>query len=779
MRKTINFDSSWLFHRGDIDDSIPSSKMPLYMQAKTERMKWGPACRDYVAVPDDTGSGHECCRDKWETVNLPHDYIIGGETKQSNNNALGFFDYDNAWYRKSFVIPSDAEGKRITIQFDGVATNCIIYLNGCIVGRSFCGYTPFEIDITDFAECGKENIFAVYVDGKHHEGWWYSGAGIYRHVRLVYTDKICIEHWGVFNYAKRISEKDWTVFFETTLLNTTDAPESVLLTSVIKDKSGEVCASASSEITVCERGKATAKYSAELSSPHLWDIDDPYIYTVETSLSCGGKKDFVTTRLGIREYRFDAAEGLILNGRHVKIKGVCAHEDCGLSGKAVPDNIHRYKVSLIKQMGANGYRTSHYPQNDAIMDALDETGFIVMDETRWYDSSEEGLKQLETLVKRDRNRPSVFFWSVGNEEPLHETRVGANIYKTMAAAVKKLDPTRPVSTAVSNSPDTACVQEYVDIIGVNYFPETLDILHEKFPGKSIYSSENCATGTTRGWYLDRDDNRAFLPAYDANSSGNFYSREFYQKLISSRKWLAGGYQWIAFEHRGEAVWPRLCSQSGAIDLYLQKKDAFYQNLSHWEEQKPVIHLLPHWNLKGREGENIRVCAYTNCKEAELFLNGKSLGRKTAEKYTAVEWNVLYVPGTITVKGYNNGKEAISDSHTTSGAAYALKLRLDNNPYDIHANGCDGAVVTAYCVDRDGLFVPDAALGKISFSSNSFGRIYSTGSDITDHSSLLLPDRSMRAGLCTALVIAGNEKGILKVYAESAGLLPASLEIELL
>lgn len=779
MRTILDFNKGWLFHRGDINDKVPTTKGPLYIQSKTERMKWGPACKDYICIADDYGTDHELSRDRWDPVSLPHDYIIGGETKKENNNALGFFDYENAWYRKEFVIPEEFEGKRITLEFDGVASNCTVYLNGCILKRNHCSYNPFEVDITDFALFGEKNVVAVYVDGTHFEGWWYGGAGIYRHVRLVATEKLCVEKYGVFNYAKK-ENGIWNIYFETSVINASDADESYTVKSTIYDKDAKVCASALQDGYCAMRERATAKYQTEIKDPHIWDVDDPYLYSVVTTVAKDGNIiDEFKSVLGIREFFFDSENGFNLNGRYIKINGVCAHEDCGLSGKAVPDNIHRYKISMIKEMGANGYRCSHYPQNDAIMDALDKNGLIVLDEVRWFDSSSEGLLQLETLIKRDRNHPSVFMWSIGNEEPLHATNVGVNIYKTMTALTKKLDPTRPITTAVCHDPANAPVQEFVDIIGVNYFPETYDILHEKYPEKPFVSTENCATGTTRGWYYDQDDTRAFLPAHDRDTVGNFYAREFYQKFIAERKWVAGGYQWIAFEHRGEAVWPRLCSQSGAIDLYLQKKDAFYQNKANWTENEPVIHMLPHWNMIQRIGDNIDVHVYTNCEEAELFINGKSMGKKTATRYTKLMWSVVYETGSVCIKGYNGGVEVVSDGHITSGKPYALKLKLDNCNEDIHANGYDGAVVTAYCVDENGIEVPDATLARIDFTTNKLGKVYSTGSDICDHSSLLLPYRSMRAGRTTALVIAGTEKGTLKVYAESEGLLPARLDIELI
>lgn len=336
-----------------------------------------------------------------------------------------------------------------------------------------------------------------------------------------------------------------------------------------------------------------------------------------------------------------------MNDRYVKIKGVCSHQDFGLTGIAVPDNVQRYKIEMIKEMGANGFRTSHYPHGEATMDALDELGFVVMAETRWFESTEEGKAQLKMLMKRDRNRPSVFFWSVGNEEPHHTTEVGRQICRNLVSFAKKLDDTRPVMTA-TDVPHIATVNDETDIIGINYSLGKYDEVHKKYPQKAVFASECCATGTTRGWYDADAPEKGYYSAYDKDTTAWFLSREHTWKFMAERDWIFGAYQWAAFEHRGETVWPRLCSVSGAIDLFLQKKDAFYQNMSHWIE-KPMVHLLPHWNFEGREGEVITVCAYTNCQELELFLNGKSLGKRQIEKYGHGEWKVEYQPGTLAVK----------------------------------------------------------------------------------------------------------------------------------
>lgn len=408
------------------------------------------------------------------------------------------------------------------------------------------------------------------------------------------------------------------------------------------------------------------------------------------------------------------------------------------------------------------------------MDALDELGFIVMDETRWFSSTEESIEQLEMLVKRDRNRPSVLFWSVGNEEPHHLTEEGRRICKTMMSRVRKLDNKRVVMTAVSDDPSVATVYDELDAIGINYNLAKYDGIHEKYPDKCVFASECCATGSTRGWYDDDCAERAFMSAYDKDTTNWFVGREKNWKFMCEREWVLGEYQWIAFEHRGETVWPRLCSQSGAIDLYLQKKDAFYQNQSHWTD-KPMVHLLPHWNFAGREGEPIKVFAYTNCTELELFLNGESLGVQQIEKFGHGEWQVNYAPGVLRVEARLSGKTVCTDERVTTGRAEALKLRLENTVKK--ANGTDLALITCYCVDKDGREVPDAA-PFVSFNANKLGKVVATGSDITDHIPPHITDRKMRAGRISVAVRVGTTPGKMKVYASADGLTGTVLTVEL-
>ena len=767
MREKINFDMGWLFHRGDINIDFPPTKKAAYDSAKTERMLWGPASRSYDA--------EKYPREAWRQVDLPHDYIIEGEFDERNNQALGYLPYCNAWYRKTFSLSQCDENKRITLLFEGVATHATVYLNGCLLKRNFCGYTTFEVDITDFVFFDEPNVLAVYVSTDSHESWWYEGGGIYRHVWLCKTELCSVDLWGVYAKPRLVSDNDWLVDTEITLRNDSDRRQLLAIKGEIIDKCGNSVASAETSGYIGARDKRVLNYGFDVHSPLLWSPDEANLYTVRTRVYKGNSLiDEYDVRIGFRTVVADAKSGLYINGKHYKIKGLCGHADFGLSGKAVPDNIHRYKVALMKEMGANGYRTSHYPQAEALMDALDENGFIVMAETRWFDSSDEGKSQLEMLMKRDRNRPSVFFWSLGNEEFHHATETGRRIVRNLLAFAKKLDDTRIIMTAVDRTPSNAAVLEELDLVGVNYNWGAYAAIHEKFPDKPVMSSENCATGTTRGFYHNYDDS-SYISAYDHNSSATFKSREYTWKFIMEREWMLGGYQWISFEHRGEAVWPRLCSQSGAIDLFMQKKDAFYQNLSHWSDE-PMIHLLPHWNFAGREGEPITVFAYTNAPKAQLFLNGESQGKRDIEKYCHGEWVVPYTPGKLEVVAYNeDGDEVARDVKVTSKKAKKLVLSLETP--DARANGSDLALFSCFAVDENGIEVPDAE-PLVRFSTNSLGKIYSTGSDICDHSSIFLPTRKMRAGRIGVAVKLGDTAGELKIYANADGLEGAVFSVEL-
>ena len=739
MRKEIILNNGWIFHKGDIEEPISKYKGFIYCQSKTERKLSGPAAYNYSDRPDQF-YGNMINPEKWEWVELPHDYVVYQDNDKNENCALGYLHYDNAWYRKHFNMPEGSENKRVLLRFDGIAGKSTVYLNGCLMYHNFSSYNTFEIDISDYVYYDKENVIAVYVNTDGFEGWWYQGGGIYRDVHLTVTEPVAIDLWGVYAPCKKLDDNYWQIDFETTVVNTDYENKKVTLESRVIGADGSVLAVGTGEGTVGLRDKGVIKYSTEVKNPLLWDCDNPNLYTVKTVLKLNGEEtDENTTRIGFRTVEISADKGLLLNGKLTFINGVCAHQDFGLTGLAVPSNIAKYKVSLMKEMGANGYRTSHYQQTESYMDAFDEQGLLVMDEARWFESTKEAFEQLESLIKRDRNRPSVIMWSTSNEEPFHITDIGKRLHKAIAAQIKKFDYTRPITAAEDRTPDKSTIYDECDIVGINYNLKLYDTVHEMCPEKPIFASECCATGSVRDWNFDSDTSGRIRDK-DVDSNEWFLGREKTYKFLRERSYVFGCYQWAAVEHRGEAAWPRICSVSGALDLFLQKKGAFYQNKSHWTKE-PMAHIVPHWNFKGLEGEEIPVTVYTNCEELELFLNGRSLGKKEIEKYGHGEWSVKYCPGTLEVKGYIGGKEVCCDKRITTGKPAALKLTQDN---DFTANGSDIALFTCECVDENGLVVPDAA-EYVRFSISSPAKIIGTGSDICDHNNVADTERKMYMG----------------------------------
>lgn len=757
MRKIIDFNEKWHFHRGEITVERPVDKGPVYAQSKTERKKSGPASYFYYDKPDGYTADCELRSEGWEYVNLPHDYVIEQDNDQRENNALGYLKYENAWYRKHFTLTkAEAENKRVLLRFDGIAGKSTVYLNGCLMYHNFSSYNTFEIDISDYVYYDKENIVAVHVETDEFEGWWYQGGGIYRNVYLSITEPVAIDLWGVYAPYEKVGDNRWRINFETTVVNTDFEDKDVLLKSMVYDQNDEVIAEASTGGTVLLRDKSVLKYSTIVENPLLWSCDTPDLYKVKTVLKLnGGIIDENLIKIGFRTVELSAEKGLLINGEKTFINGVCAHQDFGLTGIAVPDNVARYKVRLIKEMGANGYRTSHYQQTESYMDAFDEMGFLVMDETRWFESTKESFEQIESLVKRDRNRPSVIFWSTGNEEPLYVTDNGRRIHVAIVNHIRKFDKTRFITAAQDKTPDKSAIYGYCDVIGINYNLKIYDDIHKMWPEKLIFASECCATGTSRDWnFPSNTDGR--LRDKDGDTNTWFLGREKTWKFFMERPYVIGAYQWIAVDHRGEAMWPAICSKSGALDLFLQKKGAYYQNKSHWTDE-PMAHIVPHWNFSGLEGEDILVTVYTNCDELELFLNGASQGRKKIEKYGHGEWSVIYSPGTLEVKGYIMGQYAAGDIRVTTKKASRLKLTLNN---DFTANGRDLALFTCECLDDDGNTVPDAS-EFVEFSVETPAKIIGTGSDNCDHNRVTLAKRKMYMGkISVAVRPAKNQKTVI-------------------
>ncbi len=773
MCNEILLNQGWLFHKGEITVGKPFNKGPVYTQSKTERKLIGPAAYKYFDMPDPYFTNTEYKDDNWIQVEVPHDYVVAQDICKEENCAFGFLHYDNAWYRKHFTLPESCENKRVTLRFDGIAGNSTVYLNGCLMYHNYSSYNTFEVDISDNVYYDKDNVIAIYVNAEEFEGWWYKGGGIYRDVYLKITEPVCIDLWGVYAPYKKINDTDWQIDFETTVLNTDYDDCSIMVQSNVFDCKGNCVATGTGEGNVKLRNRNIIKYSAIVKNPLLWDCDNPNLYTVKTVLKKNDETiDENITRIGFRTVEISAKKGFLLNGKKMFINGVCAHQDFGLTGLAVPENIAKYKMKLIKEMGANGYRTSHYQQTSYYLDACDEMGILVMDEARWFESTKESFEQLESLIKRDRNRPSVIFWSTSNEEPNHITDVGKRIHRAVAEHIKKFDYTRPITAAEDRTPEKSTIYNYCDIVGINYNLDIYDKVHEMCPDKPLFASECCATGTTRDWNYDTDT-QGRIRDKDVDTNSWFLGREKTYKFLRERTFVFGCFQWIAVEHRGEAMWPRICSVSGALDLFLQKKGAFYQNKSHWTNE-PMVHIVPHWNFKGLEGEEVLVTVYTNCDELELFLNGKSCGRKQIEKYGHGEWNVPYEAGELEVFGYRNGKIVTEDKRTTTGNAVSLRLTLCN---EFEANGRDLALFTCECLDENGNVVPDAS-EYVNFSVNAPAKIIGTGSDNCDHNNVANNERKMFMGKILVAVKPVKDQKTIKLTAMSVNCGVTSAKITL-
>ncbi len=779
MREKILINKKWHF-LGEVPEyAFVTSKAGSYLSAKTERLQWGAGHYRHVDMPGHWDLINELSAEKWKIVNLPHDYIVTQTPDPNQAMSLGFFKYHDAWYRKHFTVDEADRNKRITVYFEGVTGNSDIYLNGCFMHHSSSSYASFEVDITDIVRFGEDNVLAVYIKPDAQEGWWYPGGGIYRNVYLIKTAKCAVDLYGVFLPVEKLENNDnWKVPVEVETFNIDYQDKDFDILCEIFDPDGKFVTSMNFKGSTPAREKSIAKCETIIQNPALWDLDTPIRYTARISLSdADGVFDTYEQKFGFRTIKWCSKNGFYLNGRNIKLKGVCVHQDFGLTGKALPYNIAHYQMKLCKDMGANAFRAAHYMPHEAIMDACDTLGIMVMDENRRFESNEENLKHLEALIKRDRNRPSVIIWSTGNEEMVyHCLEQGHNIQLAMAHHIHKFDKTRPVTCAMTNIHQTT-MQKVCEVIGSNYRMQHADMIHEQNPDTPYFSSENTAVPSVRGHYYGDCAESGLYDARDrfVNFLGEKGGRENTWKMIMERPWMAGGFQWTGIEYRGEAVWPRIGSISGAIDLFLQKKDAFYQNLSLWGE-KPMIHLLPHWTHDGFEGKNINVWGYTNCEEAELFLNGKSLGRKKCEPYTHLEWDVVYVPGRIEIVGYNNGEKCASKYYETCSEAVKLVFELDTP--ELNANSQDVALVSCIAFDAENREVPLSGI-EVDFSTSGAGHIVGTGSSNTDHVPVDSLSRKMFNGRISVGVICheSTEDTTFTLYASCPTLKNAVIEVK--
>jgi beta-galactosidase len=513
-----------------------------------------------------------------------------------------------------------------------------------------------------------------------------------------------------------------------------------------------------------------------VDNPALWSIEDPHLYRLDTVIRAGGNLvDGCQTRFGIRTVKFDADEGFFLNGKPVKIKGTCNHQDHAGVGSALPDRIQYYRIEKLKEMGVNGYRTSHNPPTPELLDACDQLGMLVMDETRTMSSNTEALSELERLIRRDRNHPSVILWSLGNEEPEQGTERGARIVSSMKRLARRLDSSRPVTAAISDAWGRG-ISGVVDVQGFNYKhgPE-IDDFHREFPKQPMIGSEVGSTVSTRGIYVN-DKEQGYVSAYDVNFPEWAATAEVWWKIYAERRFLAGGFVWTGFDYRGEPTpsgWPCINSHFGIMDTCGFPKDNFYYYQAWWRE-KPVLHLFPHWNWAGKEGQEIEVWCHSNLEKVELFLNGGSLGIRDVPRYEHVAWKVSYKPGTLEAGGYKGGQQVLVAKRETAGGAAKIFLRPDRK--EIMADGQDVSLVEVQVQDQAGGLAP-VADNEIVFQLSGPGKIIGVGNgDPSSHEPDKAHKRRAFNGLCMVVVQSRKDPGEIQLEASSPGLKPATLAI---
>lgn len=778
---------------------------------------------------------------EWRVLNLPHDWAIEGDFNKDNPSGTGggALPGGTGWYRKTFIPSNEDSDKIIRIDFDGIYMNSEVFINGQSLGKRPYGYISFGYDITPYLKWNEKNVIAVRVDNSEQpNSRWYSGCGIYRNVWLTKTNPVHVDEWGTYVTTSEISNDNATLNIVTTVQNSGNNNETVTLKSILNDMDGSVVAETESSVSVVAGQKSDISHTLNISSPELWDIENPYLYFLVTEVIKDGKCiDRYTTTTGVRDFKFDAEKGFILNGKQTKINGVCMHHDLGCLGAAVNTRAIERQLQILKEMGCNGIRCSHNPPAPELLDLCDKMGFIVMDEAfdmwrkkktshdyaRYFNEWHE--KDLRDFILRDRNHPSIFVWSIGNEvleqwsdakadtlslEEANlilnfghsadmlakdgEMSVNSLLTKKLADFVRELDPTRPI-TAGCNEPNPGnhlFKSGALDIIGYNYHNANIPDVPKNFPGKPFIITESNSALMTRGYYR-MPSNEMFIwperwdkPFYDESFSCSSYenchvpwgnTHEENIKLVRNNDFISGQYIWTGFDYIGEPTpygWPARSSYFGIVDLAGFPKDVYYLYQAEWTN-KQVLHLFPHWNWT--EGQEIDMwCYYNNADEVELFINGESQGiRSKDEDNLHVVWRVKFIPGTVKVVARKNGNIIAEKEIHTAGTPHKIRLTPDRNI--ITADGKDLSFVTVEVLDKDNNLCP---LSENLINFEVKGNAFIAGVDNGYQTSMeRFKDNKRKAfnGKCLVVLQNNGEKGTATLTANSNGLESSTIEIK--
>lgn len=728
-RECIRLDEGWRFSLGNASDPAKDfgngTEYFNYLTKANSIHNEGP----YSSKFDDSA---------WQEVRIPHDWVTTLPYASTASHSHGYktvgYKYPETsvgWYRKSMHIGKEDLGKHLTLRFDGIFRNAKVWFNGVYMGTEPSGYASQVYDVTDYVKYGEDNLICVRADATFEEGWFYEGAGIYRDVWFEKRSEVGVATYGTFVYCDiKAPYTNATMTVETEVNNASLKGQTCTIEHRLIDAEGkEVAHSDVVELSLNAKQTDMRKLTMKVSNPHLWSTDDPYLYKVVTTIGVDNKVvDEYCTTTGIREVQFDAKKGLILNGRQMKLKGVNNHQDHAGVGSAIPDALQEYRIKELKKFGCNAYRASHNPMTPALLDICDREGILCIDENRLMGVNDEHLRLLSAMIKRDRNHPSVILWSDGNEEwGLENNDMGIRIAASMREYTHLLDPTR--HSTVANAGGTELIKS-LDVVGFNYIIQN-DVInrHNQHPDWKIVGTEETTGCGTRGVYeFAKDEKKSEGHMQSINRSGekgveNVIERGW--KFYADNEWTAGLFYWTGFDYRGEPnplSYPATDSEFGILDYCgFWKDEAWY--LKSWWTDETTLHVFPHWNLQGHEGEDIDLWVYSNCDEVELIVNGTTLERKSMPHNGHLTWHTTYQPGKVVAKGYKQGKLVKTETLCTTGPASKIQLTPDRT--HLTADGRDVAVVNISVLDAKGRFVPDAC-PNLTFTLQGEGRIIGVG-----------------------------------------------------
>lgn len=726
VREVVRLDEGWKFSFGNASDPVKDfgcgTEYFNYLTKANSIHNEGP----YSMKFDDAA---------WQEVRIPHDWATtlpyAPEASHSHGYKTVGYKYPETsvgWYRKVINIGEEDLGKHVALQFDGIFRNARVWFNGFYMGTEPSGYATQVYDVTEYVNYGGDNLICVRADATLEEGWFYEGAGIYRDVWLVKSAAVSVAPFGTFVYADlKEPFSSAVVHIDTEVNNHSLSSQECQVEQRLFDADGhEVGKAETTLLTLKAKETKGCQQLLTLDNPHLWDVTDPYLYQVETTIKVNGQvTDIYKTITGIRSAVFDADKGFLLNGKPLKLKGVNIHQDHAGVGAAIPEALMAWRIKQLKAFGCNAYRASHNPMTPAQLDICDREGILVIDENRLSGINNEHIRLLERMIKRDRNHPSIILWSDGNEEwGMENTVQGMRVAQAMREYTRLFDPTR--HSTIANAGGAEMIKG-LDVVGFNYIVQNdIDNRKKAHPTWKIVGTEETTGCGTRGIYFDDTTQEGCMAAINRSTKPgveNVIERGW--QFYAERPWAAGLFYWTGFDYRGEPnplKYPAHDSEFGILDYCgFWKDEAWY--LKSWWTDKPTLHIFPHWNLQGHEGEEIELWAYSNCDEVELMVNGKKLGRQTMPKNGHLKWKATYQPGRVVAIGYKNGKRLLTQAIETTKPAAKVILKTDRQ--HITADGRDVAVVTVEIQDSKGRIVPNAC-PLLTLSLEGDGRILGVG-----------------------------------------------------